>query len=141
MNSLETFEVVNPQGKEDTCAKFFIDDTITSFTLHDIAEIDQEYTLSFWVKSDAKGELIACGESIATSNAWTYFSTVFTATQTDVSYHFKLAGTYYVYQSKLEKGNVATDWTCAPEDQDAVIEEMNKRVDTAAQTADRKSVV
>lgn len=135
MNYLETFEVVNPQGKEDTCAKFSIDDTITPFTLHDIAEVNQEYVLSFWVKSDAKGKLTACGESITTSNAWEHHSIVFTATQTDVSYHFNQAGTYYVYQSKLEKGNIATDWTCAPEDQDAVFEEMDKRVDSAAQTA------
>ena len=128
MNYLETCRVTNPQGKEDTCAKFVIDDIATPFTLHNITEVNQEYALSFWIKSDAEGQLTVCGKPITTSNTWARHSIVFTATQTDVAYHFNLAGSYYVYQSQLERGNKATDWTPAPEDVDNDIKETDSVV-------------
>ena len=43
-----------------------------------------------------------------------------------------------VYNAKLEKGNIATDWTEAPEDVGVEINEVSAKVDTVK---DRKSVV
>lgn len=116
MNTLESFKLVNPQGDEADCAKLTIDDTATPFTLHDIASLNQEYVLTFWVKSDASGELAVCGEAIATTANWTQHSVTFTATKTNVEFLFKVNGIYYICQPKLEKGNKGTDWTPAPED-------------------------
>lgn len=87
------------------------------------------YTLSFWAKSDAStGSTIqvnsdgfATVKTISINDTWERYVYSFTTnkvyTGTEVLW-FNILGTSPVYMahSKLELGNIATDWSPAPED-------------------------
>ena len=77
---------------------------------------DKDYTFSFWVKSEAEGNVIVGGSSFATSTEWAQYSTTFKAASTDLYMPFGAVGVYYIYHPQLESGTLATDWTPAPED-------------------------
>ena len=90
------------------------------------------YTLSFWAKSDAStGSTIGIysdgfvgGKAISINDTWKRYVHTFTTnkvyTGTEVLW-FNILGTRPVYMAhvKLELGNIATDWTPAPEDQES----------------------
>lgn len=116
MNVLEATKTTNPLGSEADVAKFIIDDVSTPFTLHGVAVINQQYTLQFWVRSEAAGSLIVCDKTIATNNEWQQHVITFEADGANVGFLFTRAGTYYIYQPQLEKGMIATDWTPSPDD-------------------------
>ena len=133
MNVLEATKTTNPLGNDADVAKFIIDDISTPFTLHSVAVIDQQYTLQFWVRSETAGRLIVCNKTITTNTEWQQHVITFKANDVDVEFLFATAGTYYIHQSQLEKGTIATDWTPAPEDVGAA-------VSTLTQTASGISV-
>lgn len=116
MNVLESSLVESPYGKEEECAKFTIDNTENQFRLADIVSIDQEYTLTLWIRADADGQLYVAGQSIAVATTWRKHVITFTATSKSVFFLFQQVGTYYIYHPQLEIGNKSTDWTPAPED-------------------------
>ena len=125
MNTLESYTTTNPHGAEAVCAKLTIDDLTTPFKLHDITNADEQYILSFWVKSDATGQLKICGDTVPTANEWLHRVIAFTASGKDVAFLFETVGTYYIYEPKLEIGNKSTDWTPAPEDAEQSIERVS----------------
>lgn len=116
MNTLETHSIINPYNQTDDCAKFLIDDVTYPFALSDIATIGQEYTISFWVKSEAAGLVTVYDKTIETGTNWFKHIDTFTATNTDVYFLFSIPGTYYIYHPQLEFGNKSSDWSPAPED-------------------------
>lgn len=116
MNTLETHSIINPFNQTDECAKFLIDDVTYPFALSDIATIGQEYTLTFWIKSEETGSISVYGKTIETTAEWFKHSDTFTAIGTDVHFQFNTNGTYYIYHPQLEFGNKSTDWSPAPED-------------------------
>lgn len=119
MNTLSSYSMVGPYGKEDVCAKFDIDDINSIFVFNDIVVPGQEYAFGCWLKSEADGSIIVGDEQIACSaEDWVEVSVVFTASSEEVPILFGTEGTYYIYQAKLEKGNTVTDWSPAPEDVD-----------------------
>jgi hypothetical protein len=124
MNTLESYITDNPLGKSDTCAKFVIDDTSMPFVLHNITSANQEYTMSFWVKADAEGILNVSNATIDVTTEWTKRYVTFYAYDVNMGFLFSTVGTYYIYHPKLEVGNKATDWTPAPEDVDAKIDDV-----------------
>lgn len=131
MNTLEAYTITNPNGIEDECAKFVIDDLTNVFVLTDTITAGQMYTFSFWAKSDTDGRLIIFGQEYKTSIEWIKHTVIFVPNTTDLDIAFGLVGTYYIYHPKLEIGNKATDWTEAPEDVDQRID------DTAAGLHDK----
>ena len=116
MSTVGHSTIPGPYGKEDECAQFTIDDLSTVFTLNDIMVLGQDYTFSFWVKSEAAGSILVGGESFSTSPEWTKHATTFKATSVDLCMAFGTTDTYYIYHPQLEIGTLATDWTPAPED-------------------------
>lgn len=130
MNSLTAINIENPRGKLDECSKFIIDDVNTPFTFHDIVDMDQEYTISFWVKSDGAGRMNVEGTRFDTDDTWSKHTYVFTALNTDMFFHFIVTGTYYFYHPQLELGNKATDWTEAPEDVEKSIDDLSDELHT-----------
>lgn len=118
MSALESYTQTSPFGKAEECAKFTIDDGSAEFMLPDIMTVDQEYTLSMWLKSDDAGEVTVEGSVCSSSTSWQRYVHTFTATLTDLIFVFTIPGVYYIYHPQLEIGNVATDWTPAPEDVD-----------------------
>lgn len=116
INSRETASTTSPYGKTVDCAKFTINNIEHPFYLNDICTVGQEYTLSFWIKSEAAGSITAGGIAFATSSTWAKQAVTFTATATDLTLTFTVTGTYYIYHPQLEFGNKPSDWSPAPED-------------------------
>lgn len=131
MNTLEAYITENPQYIQDTCAKFTIDTTAMPFVLNDITAVNEQYTFSFWIKSDKAGGIQVYGEDFVSATAWQKHSIVFTASNTKFSIYFTSIGTYYVYHPKLEFGNMATDWTPSPEDLETTVVDLTTRVSDA----------
>lgn len=116
MNTLVSYTTNNPFNRNDECAKFIIDDPLSSFTLHDITEIGKEYTLGFWIKGDNTSKFLVASNSISITTEWVRHVIVFTAKETNLDMTFQSEGNYYVWHSKLEKGNKATEWDLSVED-------------------------
>lgn len=116
MNKLEAFNVTAPDGKTDECAKFTINDANSTFTFTNIASVDQDYVLHYWIKSDATGAISFFSDQVVTSAEWSESVHKFKAAETDLVLTFATPGVYYLYNSKLEIGTIPTDWTPAPED-------------------------
>lgn len=130
MNTLESYVMESPSGSEETCAKFIIEEILSPFTLHNIATIDEQYTLSLWVKSESDSSIFTCGTEMPTTTEWTRYVVTFVAKQENISIYFNTIGNYYIYHPKLELGAIDTEWTEAPED-------ITERIEQAQQTADR----
>lgn len=126
MNSLESCFINSPFDKTEECAKFVIDDTSNRFVLSSIAKPDQEYTLSFWMRSVFEGNMRACGTDFLSTDEWKKHVLTFTADAVDLIWRFMTTGTYYIYHPQLEVGNKATDWTPAPED---IEDDLDENVD------------
>lgn len=86
------------------------------FILNGVTTINELYAFSFWVKSEESGSIRIYDANFASTTDWQKYSTVFAANNTKLNIYFTSVGTYYIYHSKLELGNKATDWTPAPED-------------------------
>jgi hypothetical protein len=94
-----------------------------------------EYTLSFWVRSDENGSVTFNGSTYSSSTDWIKHIVTFESTSDDLTIGFGATGTYYIYHTKLENGNTATDWTAAPEDIDEDIDNLTDQAWTAQQDA------
>jgi hypothetical protein len=116
MNVLELYTTESPYGKEDECAKLSIFDTAEWFILSDTTTVGLVYTFSAWIKSDADGSFTVGESYIRTSTKWVRYKATFTADDVDLKLIFSTPGTYYLYNTKLEIGTLATDWTPSPED-------------------------
>lgn len=137
MNTLEAYSIESPSGKTEECAKFVIDDIENQFILSNIASVGQEYTFSFWIKSDTEGSVTVCDTTFPVTNEWSKHILTFVASEKDVSIWFDTTVTYFIYHPQLEIGNKATDWTPAPEDVDQSISDATNevRVEIAEQNA------
>lgn len=122
MNTLEAYSIESPSGKVEECAGFVIDDIASAFILSNIASVGQEYTFSFWIKSDVETTVIVANNTFNVTNTWVKHILTFVASRKDILIRFKANGTYFIYHPQLEIGNKATDWTPAPEDVDDKID-------------------
>lgn len=130
MNILEQKNIRSPAGKDDICAKFTIDDTGSPYVLHDVAEENQEYTLSFWCYSETDGEITAGGLDMSTSTEWTRYVVTFISDSVDVPIYFNIAGTYHIYNAQLEIGCKATDFALNPADTELSLAELTVIVES-----------
>ena len=130
MNVLELYTTESPYGKEDECAKLSIFDTAEWFILSDTTTVGLVYTFSAWIKSDADGSFTVGESYIKTTTKWVKYKATFTADDVDLKLIFSTPGTYYLYNTQLELGNLASDWSPAPEDLDPeeTLSEIDNRV-------------
>lgn len=136
-NALESWTMVSPFGRLDECAKFIIGDTEDAFALEDVATAGKEYTLSFWLKSDAAGYVRTTGGGTFKASAdWVKCVSTFTAEETGLSFSFDTPGEYYIYNTQLELGNKATDYRPATEDVDEGISNAQKAAEEARAKAE-----
>lgn len=136
-NALESWTMVSPFGRLDECAKFIIGDIEDAFMLEDVATAGKEYTLSFWLKSDAAGCVRTTGGGTFKASAdWVKCVSTFTAEETGLSFSFDTPGEYYIYNTQLELGNKATDYRPATEDVDEGISNAQKAAEEAQAKAE-----
>lgn len=96
-----------------------------------------QVTVSFWAKASVNGAKFHSepNGSYSTYNptlstAWTRYSYTFTLTTTTIYFMGVDAGTiYYLDDVKIETGNVATDWTPAPEDIESALAQVKLTAD------------
>lgn len=140
MNSLNSHFTTSPNGINEECAALLIDDISSPFVLRGIANVGQEYTLSFWAKFESatnpasSGDLNVPNINFSIPTIWVKCVSTFVAESTDIAFNFSGLGTYFVYHAKLEIGNKATDWTPAPEDVDSDIADTAREASEAQQT-------
>lgn len=135
MNKLESQYIETPYGDTTECAKFIVDDILTPFSLHNITTVDQQYTLTFWIKSENGSNVTVLGSTLPATTEWMKHIITFVATEVDVAFKFESNDVYYMYHPQLEKGNKATDWTPAPEDVDNSIDSVKESAEEANKTA------
>ena len=136
MSTVTSQYVTSPLGKSEGASCFEIEDTRDKYTLFDVTLPGDEYTLSFRVKSNAGSSVTLNGSTYVTTTEWKKHISTFTASSADLTLSFGATGTYYVYHIKLERGNVATEWSVAPEDIEADINGIADKTRGAQQTAD-----
>ena len=136
MNRHESYSITNPNNITDECAKFVIDDTGSPFVLSEVMQIGTQYTFSFWIKSEANYDVSVHGRTFTSTTTWQKYSATFTATSENLTVAFLNVGTYYIYHPKLEIGNMATDWSPAPEDTEKGISDAQSAAVAAQNTAD-----
>lgn len=122
MNFRDQDTIRAPSGKDDICAVFIIDTPDEPFVLQDIAEAGQEYTLSFYAKSESAGGISVADKTMMIDTDWKRYVITFTANSTDVDIYFTATGTYYLYNTQLEIGNKDTDWALNPADTEEEVE-------------------
>lgn len=116
MSVITSASITGPHGKVEECAKITTGGSGEQFTFSDVAVAGLGYTLSFWVKSDATGNLNLLGETISTTTNWYRFVHTYTAVSNNITIDFGTTGTYYIYHLQLERGSKDTDWAPSPED-------------------------
>ena len=141
MNDLEQIDIVAPNGTKDTCAKFTIKETNTTFTIEETLVRNQKYVFHFWIRSDASGTINTFNEDTVTSTTWVEVIRKFEATSNSVVLTFKKTGVYYIYNAKLEAGGIPTSWTQAPEDIKTDISNAQNSADSANGKADANSAL
>lgn len=135
MSTLASIQMTSPANKTEECARFTIADAREKFTFSDVAVVGEEYTLGFWVKSEADGSILVKDKVFSTTTEWTRHTLTYTADGKDLVLDFEAAGTYYIYHIQLEIGNMATDWTVAVEDVDKDINDAATDAQNAQNTA------
>lgn len=128
MNTLQSYQTTSPYDKTEECARFIIDDISKTFILSNIMEPNQEYTFSFWVRSESDGRLIIRNEAFSTSTEWHTYVITFTTTVKNFNIGFGTVGTYDIYHPQLEIGNKVSDYSPAPEDSDRTIEAVSTAI-------------
>jgi hypothetical protein len=135
MSTIVSSETTSPNGLTETCVQFEIPDAREKYCFAGVMSIDTKYTLSFWAKAEQNSVLSVNGESISIETEWTRHTFTFVADSENLEIVFNTIGVYYIYQMQLEIGNVATDYTPAPEDVEEEIYEVAQNASNAQQTA------
>ena len=136
MSTVESLTTLNPFGREDECAKMVVDAEAQEFILVNLMRVAQEYTLSFWLKSDAPGTIISNQHAFPATTEWQRYEATFVADTTYLTLRFQEVGTYYIYHAQLEIGNRATDWVEAPEDVSGLVNDAHSAANSANASAD-----
>ena len=122
MNIRETISIRSPNGKEEKCAKFTIDDIAMPFVFESVTDIDEEYVFSAWMMSDGNSSITVENNELSLSTEWQKQKVVFNASDNSLKIYFNNIGIYYFYHSQLESGNIETDWSPSPKDLEAELE-------------------
>ena len=129
-NTIEAVYVSNPENETDTASHI----TITHEQVLLIRAMKEagNHVFQCWVKANANKTIkFICDSNEKTVNvttAWQKVEWFFkTESTSDIKIKFPV-GQYWFYNTKLEKGNKATDWSPAPEDFDKNLADSVNRV-------------
>lgn len=124
MSKVISTTVLNPNGKEDTCAYAVIDSKELYYLLSPITVTDR-YTISFYIKALANETLkLWYGEDykeFSVTTSWQKIEWSFNAEHIDNVMLQFTQGNYYIYNTMLERGDVATDYRLSQADQDKIL--------------------
>ena len=119
MSKIISTTITNPNGKEDTCALVQVTGQELYYLLRPI-EIVGKYTISFFVKAQADETIILHygnqTKEVSVTTSWQRVTFSFNAEYIDNVMIQFTTGNYYLYNTQLENGDVATTYTLSPED-------------------------
>ena len=141
MNTLESWSITSPYNKTDICAKFTITEVQYPFVMSGVASIGYKHTFSMWIKSDSDVTITLLGSTIQVSTTWQKCEITFIAESENVILSFETEGTYYIYQSQLELGTLATDWTPSPDDVNDTIADAKTDMNTIVNEATERVAI
>lgn len=124
MSKVISTTVLNPNGKEDTCAYAVIDSKELYYLLSPITVTDR-HTISFYIKALANETLkLWYGEDykeFSVTTSWQKIEWSFSAEHIDNVMLQFTQGNYYIYNTMFERGDVATDYRLSQADQDKIL--------------------
>jgi hypothetical protein len=120
MSYMQNNKQVSPQGVTEECTEVYIDAPAT-LRLSDCINCTGKYTLQFYIKSNIQNYVDLESDDfkavVMTGTDWTKYIYTFEVSEAvDGAIRFSFQpGIYHLYHVKLEQGDIATDWTPAPE--------------------------
>lgn len=141
MNIRETATIRSPNGIDEECAKFTVDDVVIPFILKSTTDINEKYVFSAWVMSDEDSTITIEGKEIPATTEWKRQKVGYTASGSALKIYFNKTGTYYFYKSQLEIGDVATDWSPSPEDIEESLKATNAKFELVVNKDKLKSEI
>lgn len=141
MNIRETATIRSPNGIDEECAKFTVDDVGIPFILKSTTDINEKYVFSAWVMSDEDSAITIEGKEIPATTEWKRQKVGYTASGSALKIYFNKIGTYYFYKSQLEIGDVATDWSPSPEDIEESLKATNAKFELVVNKDTLKSEI
>lgn len=125
-----------PEGT-DPVLRFTIEQLPQSFVMPGLLQPGEIYTLSFWAKGE--GTLKIEGREISLTESWEKYECTFTAQGEDLALEFATVGTFDLYHPQLELGSIPSDWSVAPEDNEAVLLTTREEISRLQVEADKIS--
>lgn len=129
MNIRETVTIRSPNGKDEACAKFTIDEVARPFTFLGATEENEKYVFSAWVMAEEESTLNIEGKEIPVTTEWKRQKVSYVSSTNPLKIYFNKNGVYYFYQSQLEIGDLMTDWAPSPEDIEEAIKSANAKLE------------
>lgn len=129
MNIRETVTIRSPNGKDEECAKFTIDEVARPFTFFGATEENEKYVFSAWVMAEEESTLNIEGKEIPVTTEWKRQKVSYVSSTNPLKIYFNKNGVYYFYQSQLEIGDVMTDWAPSPVDIEEAIKSANAKLE------------
>lgn len=126
--------------KDEECAEFVITTAEDPFVLTRITKPGEQYTLSFWIRSDIEGSITVCDTLFPTTIEWSKHDITFVAKGADLQIYFNTIGTYHIFEPQLEIGNMPTDYVPAPEDADDSIAATGKEIQSIRESVAQLSI-
>lgn len=128
----------DPNGNTTAMAKIQIEET--QFLPLAQATNPGSYIITFWVLCDTNNNIcVHMGSTDTTEEVDTTWKKVSITANLNTGDYVDMelpAGTYYIWHNKFEKGNRATDWTKAPEDDELEAEKLVQRISEVSITLD-----
>lgn len=133
MSKITSTTITNPNGKNDTCALVQVTGQELYYLLRPI-EVIGKYTISFFVKAAANETMIIhygdVTKSFNVTTEWQRAVFSFEAKHIDNVMIQFTTGTYYIYNTQLENGNVPTDYNESPGDLQEQLAEIETTMNT-----------
>jgi len=131
-NTIVAESVLNPSGVLDTCSHITTtkkSDLVISKCMPYIST----YTFQFWIRSKSSQSVVFTCDStirkIKTTSSWQYFTVTFDVSKISNIVLTLPKSEYWIYNTKLEIGSVATDWSPHPEDNNTAFTELSEQVE------------
>lgn len=140
MSSVTPYKGMSPYNIEDEMAEVVVDNPCTLPMLLRIPS-SEKYTFSMWVKGNMT--IGVCLDEqvllvITATDEWERHIITFDALQGDAFFLRLSVGECYLFNTKLERGNVPTDYTIAPEDDIEKFKDLSTEITAVAGQIDIK---
>lgn len=138
MSEVKAYIGTDPNGQKTEMAQLIVTKK-SRFTLRQIPK-DDNYTLTLNIRGTSSNVDIRLGyntlQEIQCGSTWKKYIIKFDAKKDDLLTLMLESGTFYLWECKLERGDIASEWSAAPEDDDSRYDITTNLINQVKQTAD-----